>query len=284
MSIKILLGSIFALVVGTACSSTRFAYDNASIFVIPMIHDVTDFNSEQKEMISAKFREYMKTHRKWVLPKYVKFLDLAIDSVDKKATVASARLMREELMKALYATVEPGVEPAADVLLTLTPDQIDEMEKRYRAKVENEKKKKLSGTPEEIADERAKRFLDFYENWVGDLSSEQKKHLGALHRQLPHATETWFKYRDEKNGELFALLRTRPTRTKLVGFLKDWWLHPPKPKDPRDRRTLENFLAKTDEFFLKLKESMTLEQREYVKKRFKKFRDDFAEIHEDNKA
>jgi Family of unknown function (DUF6279) len=222
--LKALIFALALLLVG-GCSMLRLAYNNADFAINWTLDGYFDLHAEQHALLKARLETLQNWHRSEELPLYVDGLKslqararLSLQREDVERIMEAAKMHYERLIK----QAAPG---AAELLVTITPEQIKTLEKKF---AKNNKKfikeHKLNGTADEQRKARVKKIIESIEDYVGNLSDEQE----TLIRQT---VETWpLNYsqaqedRLRRQREFVALLEKNRDAKTLAPLLTDWMI------------------------------------------------------------
>ncbi|MGB8337665.1 MAG: DUF6279 family lipoprotein [Burkholderiales bacterium] len=229
------------------CSMFRLAYNNADIAINWMLDDYFDLHGEQHALLKTKLETLQTWHRSEELPLYVEGL---------KATQARLRqtVQREDIdwfmdmvKKRYERLVREAAPDAADLLATLTPEQIRNLEKKYAKNNRKfSKEHKLTGTPSEQREARAKKTIDMIEDWVGNLSGEQEAQLRQSIEAWPMNYSFVEEDRQRHQREFVVLLGKNHDASTLAPLLADWMIHYEDGRSPEyaaySQQRTENFI------------------------------------------
>ena len=162
-----------------ACSTIKLAYNNAASVGYWWLDGYVDFDQAQSVQLRADLARLQLWHRTTELPRYVDLLQqteqLAPTDIDAEQVYTIAREIRERLNVLAMQT-----EPAATLMaMTLTPAQLQGLQRKYSKTAARYRKEWLSATPAEQLDKRYKQWLERTEMIYGPLSGAQKNSLRA---------------------------------------------------------------------------------------------------------
>ena len=162
-----------------ACSTIKLAYNNAPSVGYWWLDGYVDFDQAQSMQLRADLARLQLWHRTTELPRYIDLLQqtehLASTDIDSEQVCSTAQEMRARL-KALAMQIEPA---ATSMAMTLTPVQLQGLERKYARTAARYRKQWLSATPAEQLDKRYKQWLERTEMIYGPLSNAQKDSLRA---------------------------------------------------------------------------------------------------------
>ena len=254
----------------TACSRVEFAYEYGDWFAARGIASYLDLDRAQRQDVRGKLQAYRSVHRETRLPTMVVLMDDTSTLLkDENPDPDTVRAHFDRGMDLLTGTVEDVIPMAADTLRSLTPAQIDHLETQLA-----DGRREYA---EDIAPNSAERLTERVEQWVGDLSIAQRVELGACDARTPDVTDQWLQWREQRDDELTALLRSGATQGELETFLREWWLD----SDARPE-ALQQARARTRDIWLgctrSLLAGLSSEQRDHARNRLQGYRDDFQTL------
>ena len=198
------LGLLIALL--AACSSFRFAYNQGDTLLYWWLNAYLDLDSEQADAVKKDIDEVFAWHRKTQLPDYVLVLQKAQRQLTGNPTQADLIADYREIQrrgKDLLLKVAPEL---ADLALTIKPDQIEQMEKKF-AKNNKDFRKKFLGDEDDRRKARYKKSLDQFEQWFGNFSNAQEHQIRRLSDARPNDSHIWFDERVRRQQMIGAVLR-----------------------------------------------------------------------------
>ena len=178
---------------------------------------------------------------------------------------------------------ERATPDVADLLATLTTDQIDRMAARFAEKnVDLAKEMRL--TEGEAAQKKAryKRVLERAEDWLGDFSDKQESTLQRMAEAQDPGGQFWFDERLRRQRELLDLMRQvqreRPPRERTIALLRDYSARFDLPADPVRLRRALTMRRASAELTVAILAMATPTQRDHAQKKFDDLIHDFAEL------
>jgi len=121
---------LFALLIA-ACSTVRMGYNNADTLLLYSLERYVSLTSEQEELVKRRVASLMDWHRATQLTDYAAFIQGARGRLDGSiVTPAEVLAFSEGLNARMAALGERAAPDAAALALTLTPAQIDQLERK----------------------------------------------------------------------------------------------------------------------------------------------------------
>lgn len=239
---KVLLALLVCLL--ASCSALRIGYANGDTFVYWWLDGYVDFTSEQKPWVRAHIDRLFAWHRKTQLPEYAQLLSQVQQRLQHGQTSQADVLADITTIKKRTAIVlEQSLPELADLALSLQPEQIAYLERKFASNNDKYRKEYLQGTLEDRQRHRYKQIMKHAEHWFGDFSAQQEAQIRAASDARPLNYEIWMAERMRRQQEMIGMLKkiqsTRPTRDTTIAILRQFVA-----------RSLENFTyAENKAFF-----------------------------------
>ncbi len=272
--VSLLLMTSMLLIGG--CSMFKLAYNNADFAISWMVDDYVDLQPEQSALLKTRLETLQIWHRNEELPAYVQGLKAIqtrarnpLQREDIDWTMDTSKKYYERLMR----EAAPG---AAELLVTITPEQLKTLEKKY---AKNNKKfikeHKLNGTPEEQRSARTKKIIEMLEDWTGNLSREQEGPLRQTIDSWPLHYALMQEDRQRRQREFITLLEKNREPATLAPQLLDWMTQYERGRTPdyaaHGKQMTENFV----QLILQTDRLINAKQRAHVIAKLQNYIDDF---------
>lgn len=190
-----------------ACSSLRLAYNNADTLVYWWLDAYVDFDSGQKAEVKQDIDAFFRWHRKTQLQDYVQFLQKAQRQLHGSPTPADLLADYEDIRDRTEALLLRSAPDIAEMALSLKPDQLETMEKKFAKNNLDFRKKNMKGDQEDQNKFRYKRSMDQFELWFGGFSDEQEAIIRKASDARPLNNELWLDERIRRQQKVLALAR-----------------------------------------------------------------------------
>jgi hypothetical protein len=272
------LALVLALVAG--CSTVRLTYNHGDTVLYWWLNAYLDFDSDQSDWVKNDINKLFQWHRKTQLRDYAGLLanwqrqlagnptqaDLLADYRDVKA--------RTELLafKAL-----PDM---ADLARSVKPEQIAQIEKKFKSNNDDFRKKFMSGDQEKQHRARFKKAMDQLELWFGRFSSEQEAQLRRASDSRPLDNDVWLQERMLRQQKILTLLRRvqqeklnkDQTIAAIHTLLRDMF---DRMEAPERKAFFDAYADNTAKFILTAIKIATPAQKAHAQKRMQGWIDDF---------
>ncbi|WP_367989568.1 DUF6279 family lipoprotein [Vibrio sp. NTOU-M3] len=201
---------VIALVLLTAvgCSS-RFLYNHIDWVVIDYIEDYVELTKEQERWVSERVDVLTAWHRSEEIPRYIQQLDTLIEMDPRTLTVEEFKQQEAQIQQHIDRLVERLIPEIHTLLTQLDDEQVEELMNGIRVRHSKFKKKYQNWSENEIRTRNFERVSESFENWIGDLSSEQKRIAKEWVTELNITTLDWIAHQTLIRVELKRLFATR---------------------------------------------------------------------------
>ena len=277
--IRTLLLALCLLCAG-GCSMVRVGYGHVDSVAAWMAHDYFDLNAEQRDAFAQRFERLHAWHRREQLPEYARFLE-DVQQRARRGLAAADVLWVIDGFRQRYAKITVhGAADAADLLATLSPEQIGV----FRQQIDKNNRKFLREHRSEgsEADRRKvveRRMLSQLRDWVGSLSAAQEARIITLLQTAPLTDKLRHEDRLRLQREFLASLELRRGDRKIfTQRLSDLLIHREHGRSPEAARAFDESWRKRAEFYEAVDRLLTAEQRKHLLHRLQDYIDDFREF------
>lgn len=261
------LAAITAMLLLSACSVTRIAYDNADLFLRWQANHYFDFQGEQTEELDRSLAAFLAWHRAKALPQYAR--------LGEEAAARMLRGLKREDLEWSYDAVRAQVNVAlgvaagdtAGLLDRLSPGQISHLEMRLAEDNRKFAKERVQGTMEERHQRRVKRNLDRLEEWFGPFSEAQVARVRRYSERAPFSADLQERDRKRRQAEFVAMLRAREAKQRLAKWAQAW----DAGREPAYAQAALATRAEYMDLLLDLDRTLSAEQRQHAAGRMKRY-------------
>lgn len=215
----ILLVAATAVLAG--CSSlVRMAYNNSDIAVRMMADEYLDLHGEQAALFKTRLARFHEWHRLEELPRYAQALDSAAARLRRGVTrddVVWAVAAMSERYRVLAAQ---AIDAAIPVLVTLTPENLGALEKKFAASDREFVQKYLTEGPEAREKARDDAIDGRFEEWLGSVSAAQQRLIASYVREQPSIQALRLADRKARQQALLSLLGQERNASALREHLR----------------------------------------------------------------
>ena len=272
------LPSLLAVLLLAGCSALQLGYRNADTFLAWTVNDFFDLDHGQKEMLKPGIESLLAWHRTEQLPDYARFLDAIQARLGGPVTHADVNWLMDEARGRYLTAVERAVAEGAPVLAKLTPHQIDELEQRLKKENTKFADKYLKDDLAKRQKDRAERFIDNTEYWVGLLSDEQEKRIHEIAAEGATGYAQRLAERQRVQREMLAILREDNNAASLVPKLKAWIANWEGGRSAEARQAFTRAGEQTLRMMLAVTDTLGAQQREHAQKRLRSYAEDMCKL------
>lgn len=266
--------ALLALVLLGGCSATRFAYQNADLFLRWQTGRYLDVHGEQAEELDARISAFLAWHRAKALPQYARLAREAEARLARGLSRADLVWGYDSFQTHIRAAMRAAAAESALLLDRLGPEQREHLRQRFAEDNRKFAREQLAGNDGERRKRRVKRNVERLEEWLGELSDAQIERVRAYSERAPLVGEMRDRERRRLQSEFLALVAAGEARKRLP----DWAEHWDRNREPAfaaaHRANLDELFA----MLLDLERTLTPAQREAAAARFRQYAADFERL------
>jgi hypothetical protein len=205
-----------------ACSSLRLAYNNADTLLYWWLDNYVDFEGEQKAEVKRDIDDFFRWHRKTQLQDYVQLLQKAQRQLRGNPTQADLMADYVDIRDRTEALLLRSAPNIADMALSLKPEQLATMEKKFAKNNAEFRKKNMKGDAQDQNKFRYKKSMEQFELWFGSFSREQEAIIRKASDARPLDNGLWLDERMKRQGRILALARKIMTEQPSRQVATQW--------------------------------------------------------------
>lgn len=209
---KLFLSALIFVLAG--CSSVRLSYDNGDTLLYWWLNAYVGMDSSQKDGVKKDIDNLFQWHRKSQLNDYAALLANGQKQLQGNVTKSDLLADYSDIktrVKTLLYRAQPEL---ADLVRTLRPEQIIQMEKKFASNNEKYRKKHLQGDTVKRQKVRYLKSMEQFELWFGSFSREQEELIRKASDARPLNNEIWYEERVRRQKNIIGLAR-KVQREKL---------------------------------------------------------------------
>ncbi|HEX5639577.1 MAG TPA: DUF6279 family lipoprotein [Burkholderiaceae bacterium] len=277
---RLLALGLFALLFA-ACSTIKLGYNNADTLLLHALDRYVSLTDDQEHMVRRRVESLMAWHRATQLSDYAAFIQHTRGRLDGEVTQAEVLGFNEGLNARLAALGERAAPDAAALALTLTASQIDQVERKLID--ENVKARKDSARElKQAVDQRAKKYAERSEFWLGKLNEEQMQLVRASLANRPVDSLYWIEARERRTRDLVTLLRRieaeRPSEDTAAQWFRAYFRELARPSNADQRMRADAFRRDNAELVAQLVNGASPQQRAHLDRRLSGFAAEFVQL------
>ena len=266
---RTLAALIFAAAIVGGCGTlTGLAYDDAPLMVRSGADEYLGLNESQKTLLRPRIAAFHAWHRRHELPRYADLaetLGLRIDAGLSDTDIAWALEKGSEYYRRLASQ---AVDEALPALMTLTPANIQALDRKLAASTDKLEQEYLGGEPIQQHARRLRAVRKPLEDWLGELNAEQRAIIEKYVRVSPQFMPERFTARRQRNQELVQLMRAYRGTRELGPQLKRHLLAQEADHLQRRKRSVAELLVVIDR-------SLSVPQRNRIVARLTRYATEF---------
>ncbi len=220
-----------------ACSALQLGYNQAPTALYWWVDGYADLDDTQSTRVRQDIDRVLAWHRRNELPAYADRLQqwqaLALQDI----TGAQVCDQVEHLRAATERLMDRGHEPLTHLALSLSPAQLQHLERHQTKRNASFEKDFLRGSPAQRLQRRLDRTVDRYETLYGSLTQRQVQQVRQSLEGSPFDAGRSLSDRRARQAELMGLIR------QLQGSLPQR-LAPDSPVPPAAAQTLRDWLQR----------------------------------------
>lgn len=262
----------------SACSALQFSYNNADGLVRYMAWDYLGLDAHQAEEFQRRFATLQAWHRSSELPEYVKFMR-AVDARLGKGVTSTDLEWALESIRTRYAVVmRRALRDAAPVLVTLTPRQLQVLERKFTRENAKYVEQWLSGTEKTRYSRRVDRVSERIEDWTGKLNPAQRKRVEAFVSAYPGGYEVRLEDRRRWQREVLSILRSGQNAEEIGAAMGRLLAEPERMRADEMNREMRIWETGLIEMLLDIVATLSDSQRDRLRNRIGRYAEDFHEL------
>lgn len=261
-----------ALVCG--CSTVRFAYDNADVYVRWQVHSYIAVEGQDADELDERIDQFHAWHRKNALPKYVTLAREASQRFSDGLSRADVIWGYDSARSQARESLRKAAELVAPLLDRLTSEQIEAMEHRIAEANRRFDRDHLRGSEHERRARRARLAINRLEDWVGKLTQAQAQRVLEYAERAPLTEELRDRDRKRLQKDVVAIVRAREARARLAERVANW----EKGREPSYAAALELWREQYFAMLIDVDRMLTPEQRARALGHMRRYADDFEAL------
>ena len=192
----------------TACSTVRFAYNQGDALIRWWIDDHIGLTAEQEVLTRELLEQQFWWHRTEQLVDVSKTLEQLHLQLNRPLSTQEVSQFSEDLKKYIYAIAKKATPDAAKIFVTLQNNQIEKMQKRMQKGNEKFTKEWLPPDLEKQNKVRADKVINRVEWLFGSVNQEQEEKIRQHIKNNPLDMNMVYQERLRRQNDLIKIVRT----------------------------------------------------------------------------
>jgi hypothetical protein len=214
------------MVVLAGCSLVRFGYNHGETLSYWWLNTYVDVDNDQQPWVKNDIDRLFAWQRKTQLKDYSQFMARTQQQLSRPVTQADALAYYGELKKRAWIIVEQALPDLADLALSLSPQQIANIERKFAANNDEYRKDNLHRDLDHRQKYRFKKVMQYAEYWFGGFSKAQENLIRLASDARPLNNELVMEARLRRQRDLIALLKKiqaeKPNRDATIAMLRKY--------------------------------------------------------------
>lgn len=192
----------------TACSTVRFAYNQGDTLIRWWIDDHIGLTAEQEFLTRELLEQQFWWHRTEQLSDVSKTLEQLRRQLHRPLSTQEVSQFSDDLKKFIYAIAKKTTPDAAKIFVTLQNNQIEKMQKRMQKGNEKFAREWLPSSIEKQNKVRADKVIDRVEWLFGSINKEQEEKIRQHIKNNPLDMNLVYKERLRRQNDLIKIVKT----------------------------------------------------------------------------
>lgn len=271
------------------CSALQLGYNQAPSLIYWWVDGYADLDDAQSARVRQDIERFLAWHRSTELPAYAERLRQwrALAAGDLSAEQVCSQT--DALRSAAGRLIERGHEPLARLALSLSPTQLQHMERHQAKSNDGFEKDFLRGSAEQRLDRRLERAVDRYETLYGSLSTAQVALVRQSLLNSPFDPARTLADRKARQAELLGLIRqlqaAQGSRTtsdgpapRAAAQALQAWLQRGLITSPTASSESASWVRHGCQAFAALHNSTSAAQRQHAQQEIRRYEDDLRAL------
>ena len=201
------LMAIMVMALAAGCSTIRFSYNQGDTLLYWWLDSYVDFEGQQADIAKRDISKLFAWHRQTQLNDYAALLGTWQRQLAAEPSQADLVNAYREVRVRGERLAQHALPELTTLALSLTPEQIANIERKFNSKNEDYRRKFVSGSVEKRQKARFKKSMEQFELWFGNFTSEQETALRRASDARPLDGNIWLEERTHRQRRILATLR-----------------------------------------------------------------------------
>ena len=260
----------------------RLGYGQGASLAFRWLDGYADFDDAQALRVRTAFDEWFAWHRRSQLPDYAELLARARVELQGSASAERMCAWSQELLARFDTAIEHAVPAMAEIMPTLTAQQLASIEKRYAARNEEYRDDFLHRDPVKRKKAASRREIERAEDFYGRLDDAQRAFVVRAMAESPWDGDIAYAERLRRQQDMLVVVRRlsanragpAEAQAEIRGYLRRIERSPHEPYRRYSLRLLEYNCA----YAAALHNLTTAEQRQKAAKKLKGYEDELRAL------
>jgi len=256
------------------CSRVSLFYPTADLFIEKYADDYLSLDRSQLADWKPTLTAGIDRHQREELPHLSAFFGGLQDAAQAGFKAAGTECLLDAFEDLYRRHFRLAAELAAPLLLSLNPQQIRALERKFSEDAWDKTKESSPDRVQRRLRKRTERWTESTARWIGPLTGAQRQIIREITRAMPDIAGDWAAYRADRRAGLIRLLDRKAGEPEIRRYLTDW-LADHEDLPPPLRTAKQSFRRQIVRLFVRLDASFSQTQRTHLEERLANLRDDF---------
>ena len=258
------------------CNAMKLGYQQGDRLAYWWVDRYVDVTDDQEPPTREAIARFFSWHRRAQLPEIATVLTRVKTEVAGPVDPSMVRHAREDTQRLGRQAFENAIPDLADLMLTLTPEQIQRMESKFNESNAKYRKEFLKSDPQARANARFDKVMDYAKLVYGKFSDDQAQKIRAAMGPYMQGADARYAERVKRQQEWLAIARevstTHPPKAEVEDMLRKYADHWQRPAAERAQIRQANEAGV--DLTVTIANLTTPEQKAHAVDRFQKWIDD----------
>ncbi len=277
VTLRLLPILLVTLLSSVSCSRVTLVYHSADFVIRQYANDSLHLTEDQLADWEPSLNTALDRHRSEELPLLAGFFDALLQASQSGFDQPRMTCLIASFREIYQHHARIAVTLASPLLASLTPAQIDRLERRFTKDARDDRADLTRRDWPHEQQKRARRYRKAIEGWVGSLQDSQATLVAGITARMPDSEAAIVDYRIRKREELLAVLRDHADASRIEAFMSAW-LVDFSDLPPTLEHDSQLIGQRISELFIELGASLDDGQRQRLHKRLHELVDDLMQL------
>jgi len=277
------LVAIAMMVLAAGCSTIRFSYNQGDTLLYWWMDSYVDFEGQQADIAKRDINGLFQWHRQTQLRDYAALLGNFQQKLAGNPSQADLTGAYREIRVRGERLAQRAVPELTTLAMSITPEQIGNIEKKFKDKNDEYRRKFMSGSVEKRQRARFKKSMEQMELWFGRFSNEQEAALRRASDLRPLDNQQWLEERQYRQRRILALLQEvqqkklnrEQTTARVQGMMRELFT---RMESPERKAFYDASIDHTTKYILTAIKLATPQQKAHAQQRMQGWINDFEAL------
>ena len=277
------LMAIALMALAAGCSTIRFSYNQGDTLLYWWMNSYVDFEGQQADTAKRDINGLFQWHRQTQLRDYAALLGNFQQKLAGNPSQADLLQAYREIRVRGERLSQRAVPELTTLAMSITPAQIANIDKKFKDKNEEYRRKFMSGSVEKRQRARFKKSMEQMELWFGNFTSEQEAALRRASDLRPLDNQQWLEERQYRQRRILALLQEvqqkklnrEQTTARVQGLMRELFT---RMESPERKAFYDASIDHTTKYILTAIKLATPQQKAHAQQRMQGWINDFEAL------